>query len=378
MWAEARRRRGDGEGRVKPTKALHMRSGTHLFGPERVILSLAHCASPLFLPIIGAISETADNLLLEEARRQGLGTFRLECRGRLDMGAISALARFIRKEEIRLLHAHDFKANFYALAASRRASVRTVTTLHNWTQAASPVRRYEWLDALQVRFFDRIIAVSPEIAAGARRWRIPARKLRVILNGVDLARFSPRPQVSFNSRVVIGTVGRLVWNKGYQDLLAAAARVCGELPNAHFLLVGDGPRRRDLEAEAQRLGLSSRVTFAGQRDAVEASYGEMDIFVSSSLTEGLPVAVLEAMASRLPVVATRVGAVPEVIEDGRSGLLVNPGEPEALASAIVELVKNKERAAALARAAYVRVAERFSAESMTRQTEAVYQELLDE
>ena len=362
---------------MSQARILHLRSGTHLFGPERVILSLAHYASDDFQPVVGGLGSGKQPLLLHDAAAAGLETFWLETSGRLDFRAVHRLADYITQNNIALVHAHDFKADFYALAARRRVKAPLVTTLHLWNHNSLRTSFYEAIDALQVRYFDRIICVSPEIARDAQRWRVPAAKLRVILNGVDTRRFRPLSPRFANRQIVIGSIGRLVSQKGYDNFLQAAAQVSRQAPHARFLLVGDGPLRAELEAQAARLGISDCITFGGQRDPIEASYGELDIFVSSSYSEGLPIAVLEAMASRLPVIATRVGATPDVIEDGSSGILISPGNIDELTSAIMLLLRDSDLALALAQAAYERAKTQFSAEAMTRQTEAVYKEILD-
>jgi|WetSurMetagenome_2_1015567.scaffolds.fasta_scaffold122315_2 glycosyltransferase involved in cell wall biosynthesis len=362
---------------MNPAKVLHLRSGTRLFGPERVILGLGHYASPEFPPIVGGIERgDAPSLMLQQAAAEGLATFRLPCRGRLDFGAIKRLADFLKTEQIGILHAHDFKANFYALAARRKYPLPLVTTLHLWNRNNFVTAIYECLDALLVRRFDRIIGVSPAIVAEAKRWHIPEEKLRVILNGIDVARFQKIPPRPADGKIVIGSVGRLVAQKGYPIFLQMAAALLAKNRHLQFLLVGDGPVRGELEAEAKNLGLGEKVIFAGQRDPVETAYGEMDIFVSSSLSEGLPIALLEAMAARLPVVATRVGAVAEVIEDEVSGLLVEAGNPQVLIAAVESLLADPTKKQALAEGGFRRVQERFSAENMARQTEAVYREIL--
>ena len=251
-----------------------------------------------------------------------------------------------------------------------------MTTLHLWNRNNLATAFYEFLDALLVRRFDKIIGVSPAIVAEAKRWHIPEQKLQVILNGIDVARFQKIPPRSADGKLVIGSVGRLVAQKGYPIFLQMAAQMLQRHTHIHFLLVGDGPVREELEAEAKRLGLAEKITFAGQRDPVETAYGEMDIFVSSSLSEGLPIALLEAMAARLPVVATRVGAVPEVIEDNISGLLVEPENPSALVEAVENLLTDPAKKQALAEGGFQRARQHFSAENMARQTEAVYREIL--
>jgi len=357
-------------------RILHLRSGTNLHGPERVILSLGRYAAPDLQPVIGGLEQSVCRPLLETATEYGLETFALECRGRLDKTAVGKLREFLQESGIDILHAHDFKANYYALAAAKDLPVKKVATLHHlWQHGPRCLAVYDLLDAIQVRRFDRIIAVSPEIANQAKRWRIPKQKLRVIINGIDIARFSESGSRVSNGRIVVGSVGRLTEAKGFADLLAAAAQVCKVLPTVSFLIIGDGPLRSSLESAAARLQISDRIRFAGRLDSVEAAYAQMDIYALSSRREGTPIALLEAMASRLPIVATRVGAIPDVIEEGVSGLLVNAGDIEGLSKAIIRLAQDAMLAAQLGEAAYARVIEEFSAEQMTRRTEAVYREL---
>jgi len=362
---------------MKPVKVLHLRSGTKLFGPERVILGLVHYASPEFQPIVGGLERgEAPSLMLQQAAAEGIATFRLPCRGRLDLGAVKRLAEFLENEQISILHAHDFKANFYAWLARKKFPLPLVTTLHLWNRNNLITASYEFIDALLVRRFDRIIGVSPAIVAEAKRWYIPEQKLRVILNGIDIARFQKNPPRPADDKIVIGSVGRLVAQKGFPIFLQMAVALLAKRDNLQFILVGDGPVREELEAESKKLGIADKVTFTGQRDPVETAYGEMDIFVSSSLSEGLPIALLEAMAARLPVVATRVGAVPEVIENNISGLLVEPDNPQVLVDAVDSLLADPAKKQALAEGGFRRVQEHFSAENMARQTEAVYREIL--
>jgi L-malate glycosyltransferase len=357
-------------------KVLHLRSGRNLFGPERVILALARYSSAQFEHIVGAIEEEGPSILADTAQAEGFANFRLPCRGRIDFAAISKLAAYVCDNDICIINAHDLKANFYALAAARRARVATVTTVHSWKRSSETPLIYAWLDARQVRAFDRIIAVAPDILQAARRSHCAEHKLRLILNGVDMARFAPRTERIGVNNLIIGSVGRLVAEKGYSNLLLAAVEICRVHPKVQFLLVGDGPLRGELEAQATQLGIAARVIFAGQCDNVAASYAQMDMYVLSSLTEGLPIVLLEAMASQLPIVATTVGAVAEVIAPD-CGLLVPPDDVPALTAAILKLLEDPPRAGALAAAAYRRVREVFSAQVMTQKTEAVYQELLD-
>ena len=220
----------------------------------------------------------------------------------------------------------------------------------------------------------RVVANS---AAGAARLRdefVPARKITVIPNGIDLPATTAHSGIA--GAPVITTVANLRHGKGHDVLLRAAADVLRRHPAARFNLVGDGPLRPELQREAQALGIADRVTFLGHRDDVGEVLRASDVFAFPSLMEAFPNAVMEAMAMALPVVATNVGGIPELVTDGHNGRLVAPGDPAALARALNEVLDSPATAAALGSAAADTVRERYSFERMTRTFEQLYQDLL--
>jgi glycosyltransferase involved in cell wall biosynthesis len=191
--------------------------------------------------------------------------------------------------------------------------------------------------------------------------------IRVIRNGVDLERFASVradrqglfPHLAAQSQLIAVVANMNVETKGHADLIRAAAEVSREFHDAKFLLVGDGAERSRLEALTQELGLSNTVLFLGRRKDVPDILACCDLFVLPSWAEGLPNSVLEAMASGLPVVATRVGGTPEIIEDGVNGLLVAPREPHGLALAIMQILENGEFARQIAQSARDRARAQF-------------------
>jgi glycosyltransferase involved in cell wall biosynthesis len=174
---------------------------------------------------------------------------------------------------------------------------------------------------------------------------------------------------------VIGSVGSLHVRKGYQYLIEAVPLVLTELPGARFVLVGEGPERLRLEQLAAELGVAGRVQFLGQRTDVSAVLPEFDVFVLPSITEGMPNAVLEAMAAGIPVVASRVGGVPEIVQDGETGLLVEPESPSDLARSLVRLGRDAPLRLALTQRALAVVTSRFNPQREVDETEAVYFQL---
>jgi glycosyltransferase involved in cell wall biosynthesis len=175
---------------------------------------------------------------------------------------------------------------------------------------------------------------------------------------------------------VIGSVGRLTRQKGFEVLLAAAPRVFARLPNACFVIVGGGELAEALTAQARTLGIADRVYFTGVRDDIEAILPGFDLFVSSSLWEGLPTVILEAMASEIPVVATRVSGTVELVEDGVTGVLVAPGDPIQLAEAILTSIARPEVGQAMAARAREYMSAHFDIRTVAQQHEAIYRRLL--
>ena len=218
----------------------------------------------------------------------------------------------------------------------------------------------------------------------ARRFPWAPAKVRVVPNGVDLKRFAPRPPSSAlraslgvpPSAPVALSIGRHVPEKGYRHLVDAAALVERARPGVHWVLVGDGELRSELEARARRLGLESRVHFTGWRDDVADVLALSDVFVLPSQSEGFGRVLVEAMAMGRAIVATAVGGVPDVVLAGRTGLLVQPADPVALADAVRALLDDPARAARLGAAGRARAESSFSLGAHVHAVERVYDEVL--
>jgi glycosyltransferase involved in cell wall biosynthesis len=240
------------------------------------------------------------------------------------------------------------------------------------------------MDAFIVRRADRIIAVSEKIARQMRGAGIKSKKICVIENGVDLDRFvgnaasnSVRESLRIKKDVpVVGTVGALTKEKGHMYFLNAASKVNRVFPEAVFLFVGDGRERPNLEKATSYLGIQDNVIFAGMRKDVPEILSILDVFVLPSLIEGLPMALLEAQAAKVPVIATRVGAIPNVIEDGVTGVVVRPKDPEAITEAVIQILCDRKIATKMAERGFERVRDKFSADKMADKYLSLYKELL--
>ena len=293
---------------------------------------------------------------------------------RLDPTRVTRLARLLRRDQIELVHAFLFIGSAYAYLATRLVpGARLVTSARNCKLEPSAVRRAVLSRAF--RASDAIICNSAEMARfAARHYGAPADRMDVVYNGVDTARFAAT--ATDPGRRVVGTVGRIEEQKNLELFLDGARLVAARFPAARFAIVGEGSLRSELEERAAAAGLGATVSFRGTVSDVPGFLGELGQFWLTSDWEGTPNVVLEAMAAGVPVVATRVGGTPEIVEDGRTGLLVTPGDAEALAAAAIRLWESPDRAAAISLAARRAATERFSLEAMIDSTLAVYNRVL--
>ena len=256
------------------------------------------------------------------------------------IGCISKLHKFFKQYKINVVQTHMFHANLYGAVAAKFAEVPVViTTEHGKNLWKSPI--YHFIERRLINpLVDMRVAVSKDI----KKIRITSGdvtrdKILTVPNCVDIPQHYIEKEK--NDRIQIGTVGRLVSAKDYGTLLTALQYLTKEGLKVQLTFVGDGPERKKLALKAKDLGVEKNVVFTGFRGDVESFLQKFDIFVLSSIREGIPVAMLEAMAKRIPVVATRVGGIPEVIEEGKDGLLVDSRNPGQIADGIRKLINDQ-------------------------------------
>lgn len=320
----------------------------------------------------------------EEFADAGVGLSLIRRRPRFfDTEVLGPMVRLIRDRDIRLLHAHDLSSLTYALAAGRLCGARVVMTEHSrhYIEEARKRRLEKWTLAMLV---DRWVEVSPELrAASVRKDRVPRSKIEVIENGVDVRRFRDAqpaplrrdPGIPEAAPLVL-SVGRLESIKGHRHLIRALAAPSLKGTDIVAVLAGDGADRAELERLAATLGLADRVRFLGARTDVPELMAACDVFVMPSDSEGLPFALLEAMAAGLPVVGTAVGKIPSLLENGRYGLVVPPRNPEALAEAIAQTLRHFPDSRERGVRAQAFVASRYGRDRMLRRYGRLYRNLL--
>ena len=299
---------------------------------------------------------------------------------------IAAIGRILEQERVEILHTHGGIAGFFGRRAAREAGTPVVVhTLHgiHYLHYRNPVlkRTHISLERYFSKFTDKLVLVSEGDREAARRFRLaPEAKLVVIKNGLDPATLeAARDAAGLKKKLglsdtapVIGTVARLHRQKGVVFLVRAASRIKREFPGARVLCVGGGPLRLKMAKEIRKLGLEDTVILLGETSDAAGLIPAFDVFVLPSLWEGLPFVLIEAAALGRPIVATNVEGNNEVITDGETGLLVPAQDPDALAAAVIRLLRDGKMAARLAASAKTLIPPRYTLARMARETEDLY------
>jgi glycosyltransferase involved in cell wall biosynthesis len=369
-------------------RILHISSARALGGGERHLADLANALATRGHDVHVALAPHSP-LREKLSALPALNLHTLPLRNALDVPSARGLARLVRDAGIEILHGHmarDYPLCSYAAGRSR--SARLIITRH----VLFPLNR---LHAFTLSRVARVIAVSHGVARSLRQQRIfPDAKISVIHNGIETGRFEAesrsldgeefrrRLSPDAHGRLLVGTIGELKELKGQEEFLRAAALLAPRFPTADFIIAGEdfsrtGEERARIERLIAELGLQSRVYLTGWLDDVAPLLGALDLFVSASRSESFGLAIVEAMASGLGVVATATEGARETVEDGVSGLLVAVGDAEALAQQIARLLEDREARARLGERARQLARERFSLEHMVSATEQIYREALE-
>jgi glycosyltransferase involved in cell wall biosynthesis len=364
-------------------RVLHVAESAGWAGGEAWLVRVAGAIHPRFA--IGVLVPEAGALI---ARLDALGVPSWHVRRAqqlLSVRALADLVRLFRHVAPSIVHSHGARSNVYTRLAARLAGVPgVVSSVHNslLDYPVPPMRRraYVALERLTSPLADRILPVSGAIAHDlVERYRIDRSRVTIVRNGIDADQFAGESTAGAPLGLagpLIGVVARMTAQKAHGVLLDAMPLIRARVPRLGCLMIGDGVLRSALEERARRIGVADACRFLGARNDVARLLAALDVAVLPSCSEGLPFAVLEAMAVGKPVVATRVGGLAEVIEDGVTGHLVPPGDAGALAAAIVSLLTDPDRARTMGQAAAHRVRTQFTLTGMVSAIEAVYDETL--
>jgi glycosyltransferase involved in cell wall biosynthesis len=359
-----------------------------MYGAEGVVINLLskHKGS-VFSGILGCIRESHSDipLVAAEARRLGIKVEFFTMKRGLNIQGINKIKSFLKKNSIQIVHCHGYKPNIF-LSLIQHRSIKVLSTVHGWAKQGSGIKAkvYEWLDSLALQRMDRVIAVSKAVSRDLEHRKVKDGRISVIYNGITFDEVDSDPsgecirdeyRIS-NGDFVVGAVGRLVAVKGFRYLIDAMAIVAAKVPNCKLLIAGDGPLQNELTTAILDHNLSSRISLVGYQKPIIRFLNEIDLFVMSSLSEGLPIALLEAMACGKAIVATAVGGITEAVENERSALLVSSRDPDSIAAGILRLYVDRVLRDEMGMRNRSIVRDKFSAERMVQEYEAIYSELL--
>jgi glycosyltransferase involved in cell wall biosynthesis len=370
-------------------KVLHLIDSGGLYGAEKVVLTLLdELRGSAFPGVLGCIceNEAEPPLIAKKAEENGIPVQYFAMDRGLNLAGLRSIRRFIQSHDIRLVHSHGYKPNiFLSFILGKR--FKAVSTVHGWAKQAAGVKErfYELLDSMALRRMDRVIAVSRAVQNDLVRRGVRDKRIDLIYNGLKIV--NDRPYLASEplrrkfgipgNAFVIGSVGRLVKVKGHSFLIEAMPSILDEVKNCWLIIVGDGPLKGDLEALISERGLSRNVKLTGYISDIHEFMSVIDLFALPSLSEGLPISLLEAMACEKPVLASRVGGIPEVITSPDEGVLVPPADPQAISQAIRRLARDRNKLGMLSVRSKNLIENRFSSFCMATQYSNVYAGLMN-
>ena len=380
-------RRGEMDRGAGSSKVIaHLTASPFFGGPERQMLGLAtnlpHPFRTVFLSFDGG---GRGRPFLDATRQLGFEAIEI-CHDAPDYRAsVREVEGELRRIKARVLLSHGYKPDILGWRAARRAGIPIVMVSRGWTAETLKVRLNETLDRLVMRAADRVVCVSEGQAVKVRRAGVSARRVIVIRNAIRAERFDDvdpagrkklRELFSIPPSLIVGAAGRLSPEKGFDVLIEAARLLDGSGLDIGFVIFGAGPLGAELAHRIDQAALGERFLLAGFRDDLDRLIPHLDVLAVPSFTEGLPNVALEASAASVPVVATAVGGIPEVIEDGGNGYLVPPGDPQALSDRLLDCLRDQGMRRTMGRRGRVRIKEQFTFEAQADRYRHLFEELI--
>ena len=358
---------------------LQLISSEGYYGAESMLIGLSVALQNIGHELIVGVFKDQRNPhvgVAQKAQQKGLSVELIECKGRFDWNAVKRIRAITSNRRVDILHAHGYKSDIYSFLAVPRQTA-LVSTCHNWPDPALAMRVYAAVDRIILRRFQHVTSPSRSVMTILTQSGIRSSQLTYIANGIEISQFqNSEPaltsQFPTEGKQVVGIIGRLVEEKGGQTLLKAAQHVIKNFPKVLFVFVGEGPANKQWEALSHDLGISANVVFMGKRDDMPGVYASINILALPSYNEAMPMCILEAMAAAIPVIASKVGSIPDLVQNDVTGYLVPPGDSEALANRLLCLLRNPDHAKRLGQGGLEHVRTNFSSQAMARQYAAVY------
>ena len=356
-------------------RIVHVETGNNLYGGAYQVVQLLN----------GLDNNQYENILfcpsgskIATMVKQPTEVYEVPILGEFDPRFFIYLQHALRRYHPDILHAHSRRGAdlWCAFASGTRLRGKVLTR-----RVDNPEK--EWVVRAKYQHYDRIIAISDAISRVLRKEGVPEAKISVVRSAVDFKEYQEPPNRDWfrsefgfsDSHVVIGVIAQFISRKGHYFLIEAIPKIIKNLPQSRFLFFGRGPLKEQLIEQCLKKGVQDYVNFAGFRNDISRILPRLDLVVHPALMEGLGVSLIQAAAAGVPVVATKVGGIPEIVRDGFNGLLVEPGSTEAIASSVIELLNDRITAKRLGDNGKKLVIDEFSIDSMVRGNINIYRQL---
>jgi glycosyltransferase involved in cell wall biosynthesis len=356
-------------------------------GPDKTILNSPRFLADAYRNLCAYMHPPGDagfETLRDKARQWQAPLYSVADRGPWDWRVVTGFLDICRSEKVAIWHGHDYKSNALGLLLRRFWPMHLVTTVHGWVKHTRRTPLYYRIDRFCLPRYERVVAVSPDLYEASRAAGVSAERCVLIENGIDTDEYRRRcPAAEAKARLgvapgrmVVGAVGRLSEEKGFDVLIRATHRLLCEGRDIELWIVGTGDQRGTLEKIIAEMRQGDRIRLLGYRPDTIDLYHAMDVFVLSSLREGLPNVVLEAMALEVPVLATRIAGVPGLVRDGIEGLLVDPGNEDELTAALRRLLTDANLRGQIAATGRRTIETRYSFRARMEKMKSLYGEVL--
>lgn len=373
---------------MKKTKVLQFICSSGFYGAERWVLALSknldqeRFLSELVVTIEGNAPEPE---IVKHFEASCGSVLQLPMKHKFDFSVVNKLAEYIVNNDIEIIHTHGYKSDILGVLAARKAGIKVVITPHGFsTQIDFKLRAFIWLGCQSFRFADRVVPLSKQLMKDMKKFGVKDNKLTYVQNGVDLSEIEEQRCKTGNAlkasapdnEVRIGFIGQMIARKQIEHILDVFQIQAKQNPNVKLYLLGDGDKRQELEAYAQQLDVSERIKFLGFRDDRIEWLHSFDLFVMSSVLEGIPRCLMEAMAMGIPVAAYDISGVDQLIKHQDTGYLATLNDKQELAKHWQTLIEEKDEANRVAENGLRFVNEYYSANRMAKEYEVVFDELL--
>ncbi len=359
-------------------------------GPDKTILNSPRFLEPLGYRMVCAYMHPPEDPgfegLRQKAARYRAPLVSIPDRGPWDWRVFSQTLAACRREKVSIWHGHDYKTNALGLLLRRFWPMKLVTTVHGWVQHTARTPLYYRIDQMCLPRYEKVICVSDDLLESCLECGVATRDIVLLENAIDTSEYTRQLAIKAakaklgipTDGFLIGSVGRLAAEKAFDVQIRSVRELLNRGHDVRLVIVGEGDQRQELERVAESLGVADRVLLPGWQSDVRTYYEAMDLFALSSLREGLPNVLLEAMALEVPIVSTCVNGIPRLIQDGRNGLLVRSGDQEGFTRALLAVLAN-DGLANLFRCAGRRTVEgRYSFQTRMEKLKRIYDELLAE